>query len=402
MGQGERMSKTLFQQIIENNRQAIVRGGATGLIALMCMNAAACDIQQSQGGVVDDTKHNIVTSGQVDTQVSQRPQTSLTPPQHSDTYSNAKEKWGDMWNEDGIITRNYTKEELFQMKNMPVRFLIEQGVLYQDSNGTVRAHGNSDFENNNCIVTRVFVDQNTPENDIYWLVQYKTGEVHEKFSNRGVGVATWMLKYNVDDACYNDLLVHAKDYRGNFLMQQIDEENTPQVLSYSLIDCDLIGALQVFDNKELLTEEGGVNYIANIDYKNVSITVNRSSNSKKGAIKSYTYNIKETSAWDKALIGSDLIKPITEQERSRLTSEDMMITYLTVLGNSLDDFGVNLFTGRPTEEHKASAIQIYDLTDLNFNSTVRESSVDKYYAGQIEYEDVNSYTENHVSSGYSK
>ncbi len=314
---------------------------------------------------------------------------------HSDTYWRARQNAGDIWDTDGMWSRGF---EGFQVKAAPFNFLAKQGAVYFDGQGNAYAYGNEDFDNNNCIGVRGYIDKNTPENDFYMLVQYASGPVegHDSLSE-DMYVATYMLKYTLPDDVYKDLILLAGDIRLNLLIQQIDKEFIPEVISKSIVDYDLICSLQLFDKGQVFDEmDSYTNYIQNVDYDNMSLTVAYNPTHENGGkIYTYTYKLKEAPVWDKCvkpLSEGGFYFPMPKEERDNLTPDELMRKYSTLIGDGLASFGPGLYICWPSDQQKATAELTYDLYKVGIDSYGKKEKVDDYEAGKISYEQVNSLT----------
>ena len=356
----------------------------------------------NSGGVQQSTNNN-----QTNTQTEKQP--DYTRFAHSDTYNRAKQKWGTVW-----INGAFNREtELgFLTKAAPFKFLSQQGAVYYNAEGEPRAYGTDDnFDNEHCIQSAAWIDPNTTENDFYLLTQYISAPIDDDNYNfnedQGPYVATYMLKYTVDDDCYRDLLLLSGTLRSNLLIQQIDQEYTPEVISKSVIRYHLIKSLGLFRdlpnngvNQPILDyyREDVANYVSNIDYSNMTITVNYNAKANKGDIYSYTYKLKESPKWDKLLVGNDYMPARTEEERDALTPEQIMPTYSSNVGPVLDDTQAFSRQLSPSASQKATASIKYDFVYVAVDASATGNTVDKYEAGKISYASVNSLTRDYVNS----
>ena len=391
----------IIRNIIEKNKDKLVKITATGLISLMAASGfTSCDNMgfntstESQSEVTTELETN--STGENNTNKPNTPQYTV---EHSETYLRAKAKWQGHWNKDGINLNVDSKQLAFQFKAAPFTFLEEQGAVYY-SDGNVYAYGNEDFSNNDCIISKAFIDTSTPEHDMYLLVQYISDEVSKLTSNNnGAHVTTWMLKYTLDKDVYKDLLLFMGDYRIGFLIQQIDVEYEPEIISKTTIKYDLINYLKLFDKTEILnTSPCGSNYISHINYDDMSITVNHSTREAPGKIYSYKVYLKETPTWGKVLVGSQFRDPISKEERDSLTVDDLMPIRDTFMGNALWDFSVNGWMCGPSDEQKAQSQLQYLLDYVEINGSGREYNIDKYEQGLIPYKYVNNLTSNYEYS----
>ena len=433
-----------IKQLIEKYQKSAKRTIAGGLVALGVLTGSLTSCGNTNNTVdVDDTKDYIETvdntkvtesgtatkptetgvSDQTDksTQSSQTDKSTETSnttkptesdtarPEdkfaHSATYNRAKQKWSSIWNS---VSPNWDTEQGFLAKAAPFKFLAQQGVVYYNSEGEPRAYGTDEnFDNILSIQTKAWIDPNTVENDFYLLTQYISEPIVDGSSNDDTYVATYMLKYTIDDACYRDLLLLSGDFRSNLLIQQIDQEYTPEVISKSVIKYDLIQSLELF--KDL--PNSGVyqstlnhykddvsNYVSNIDYTNLTITVNYNSKTNKGDIYSYTYKLKETPNWDQSLQGSIVADPIPQEERDALTTEQLMPTYSSKAGDVLYNTSIFGWRLKPSADQKATASIKYEFDYLVTDVTGKQKVIDNYESGKISYEQVNDLTRDYVNS----
>ncbi len=316
--------------------------------------------------------------------------------EHSDLFWRAKASWSDKdwnWHYTDVFPSD---DERFQRLGNPFNFLEKEGAVYRQ-NGQWIAYGNEEFDFNGNIQTRVFVDKSTPEHDVYMLVQYHSSNLDGAVMGDDTYVATWMLKYDVPEDVYKDLLMYADDYRCKFLIQQIDKEYEPEVISKSVIDYDLLNKLSAFSDNDFTTiEDKDIRYIENIDYDNMSLTVNEGT---LGNISSYTYCVKESKAWENVLVETPIRPSITKEERDALTAEDIMPSRLVKVGNVLLNFIVENRTSYPSEEQKATATQKYNLTYISNGAEVyRKNAVNAYEEGEISFESVNEHTREYAKT----
>lgn len=362
---------------------------------------------ENSGGVQQSTNNN-----QTNTQTEKQP--DYTRFAHSDTYNRYKVKLKNILN--STTVGSYKK--IFLTKAVPFNFLAEQGIVYYTSDGEPRVYGideKFDYEHNECIQSKPFIDMSTPENDFYLLIQYISAPIDDSNSNGDTYVATYMLKYLLADDCYRDLLLLWGDYdRRNLLIQEIDQEYTPELISKSLIRYDLIKSLKLFKDlpydgntdASMYGTWGGVNYVSNIDYVNMEITVNYNLDStykwdyNPGAIYSYTYKLKETPNWDNLLQGGKYTDPIPQEKRDALTVGQIMPTYSSNVGSVLNDTRAFNWTLSPSASQKATATIKYEFSEYGGDISDDDINIDKYEAGTIDYSQVNFFTNRYVSSLY--
>lgn len=393
------MSKlTLIQQFIEKNKQSILKHTAQGLLVLGlatgvltgCDEATIPDVTNNNDSAIVETSGNNITTNSTDSE-------NVVKINHSDTFYNAKKRWSDIWE---IGRGPYDKERAFITKAAPFRFLAEQGAVYYNENGHPRAYGTDEnFWNNCCIQSKGFVDTNTPENDFYLMVQYIDGEYDPNNSPEGkMCIATWVLKYTLSNECYQDLLLLSGDFRSNLLIQQIDQEYKPEIISKSVIRYRLFetglyeGVLSASKNIIWDKDEQWVNYISNIDYQNMTITVDFSDRRENGKIYSYQFAVKQTKLWDLLIQDGFLKNPLTVEERNALTSEDIVRTYQTPVGEGLAYLDIKGYGFVPSEEQKATATLKYDFEPVIIDTFAKSTQFNKYELGQISFSQVNELT----------
>ncbi len=359
---------------------------AVFLTLLMAVSAlTACDyeitITKKETEASTNENGEIVTEAQT-----KEEETEEFRAEHSDLFWRAKANWS----EDAWYNKNDWDEQdfyfnKFQTLASPFRFLKEQGVVY-GSQGNYTAYGNEDFNNNECIEVYPYIDKTTQENDLYILMQYCSDEIDRDNSNGDTYVATWMLKYTLPDDVYKDLLLYQGDWRQRFIFQQIDQEYTPEIISKSVINYDLLDNLRLFNsNKSVIIGGDGVKYIEKIDYNNLTLTVNESN---KGKISSYTYYLKDSPTWNNIL--SESILPPEQIENWDV--DDYMPTYMGETGRVLDNFCILGYVCRSTDEFKASATLKYDLTPIGGSILRLSSAVNSYEDGKRNFENVNELT----------
>ena len=354
------------------------------------------------------TETETATETETETEAKTDPKPDYDRFVHSETYNRAKQKWSSVWNR-GVDRKS---EMGFLTKPAPFKFLSQQGVVYYNDDGEPRAYGTDDnFDNYKSIQSKGWIDPKTEENDFYLLTQYISAPIYEGNSNGETYVATYMLKYILEDDCYRDLLLLSGDFRSNLLIQQIDQEYTPELISKTLIRYDLIREFGLFyklpySGVDQYTmdyyKEDVCNYVSNIDYENLTITVNYNNPSNQGNIYSYTYKLKESPSWDQVLIGSEFTAPKTKEERDALTNEQIMRTYQGNVGTVLYDVRAFAWALVPSDEQKATASVKYEFDYLALESIAASDRVNRYESGAIRYSQVNELTLDYVSNLRSK
>lgn len=318
---------------------------------------------------------------------------------HSDTFYRAQKRWNGLWQSEA----GFREKKTLLYSPAPFKFLNERGIVYYNKNGEPRVYGvDDDFQNDIAIQARGFIDETTEDNDYYHVVQCVCGSVDVYGTNDDVAVYTAFLKYsNLPDDLYRDLLLYSSDCRGNLLIQQMDEDGyMPEVLGESLINFAAIGSNGVFktengyDQDILLTPANSkaINFVGNIDYQNLNITVNYSDANDMGKIYSYTYNLKETPGWESCLEYNPNTGYISKEYRDSLTHEEIIKTYSVNAGKVLSKCMAGGTRLKPSKEQKATATLKYDLTCLTVNSYTFNKNTADYENGKIKYEQVNELT----------
>ncbi len=403
-------------------KQNLIKLGVTGLVgAMLVAGASACDTLNVNEPATD-VSGNVVTDAKGNTVYETNAEDNTTNEQfeHSQLYYDTQIKWLRYWNSPTGQSWDIPSTKIgFQSYPLPYRFLYQQGIMYYDEEGYAYAIGNEDYKWNDCLTSNAYIDPSTEDCDIYLLLQYKDNKIKNDSTNNGVSVTTWMLKYTVEEDVYRDFLLLHNDHRSNLLFQAIDETYTPEVISKAVIDYELIKKLNVFEEDERFPiiyqgHNGPTNYIESIDYDTMTLTINYSpceEGSKKnnkynlehaGEIYTYKVSLKDTEAWDKALVGQQgivsSINPMTREERDSLTLVELMPTRDTITGKCLSGFKVGYFLGEPTDQQLASATLKYNFVPFNLGRGANKQNVNDYDAGRIDYEDVNDLTKQYMNS----
>ncbi len=370
------------------------------LAAIMLLSLVACDIEVDNGDWGGDKTRgtNKNTSG-IDGNYADNSQTNSptdssdkTEPirfKHSDTFYNAKKRWSDIWE----AGRPTDRVRDFITQEAPFNFLAEQGVVYYNDNGQPRLYVDDDCNNDLCLQTQAFIDTNSDENDFYLLVQYiDDGDVEfRKSAELGTILSTWMLKYTLSDQCYQDLLLLDADFRQNLLIQQIDKEYEPEVVSHTVAEYNFLGPFGFYYGiKDAVSSQHCIyslteatNYIEDIDFENMEMTVNYNLKEHPGQIYSYTFKVTESSQW---------LNKLTEEQRNTATWDQVMRIKETSVGKSLDDIRYAGIGIGPDAEQKASATLKYDFEVLKEGYSSKSTQFNKYELGQISFEQVNNLT----------
>ncbi len=398
------MRKTSLQQIIKDNQSKLNKLVATGLLGTMLASFASCDQflptkpaeTDAFGNIINGESAEIVTdkNGNELTTEGENGNRNEIYDQRSQLFIDARNKWTEDWNR-GYETNYNEGSYNFQTKGVPFRFLEQEGVVYYDEDGNKVAYGNEDFLNNDCICPTGFIDPNSEENDFYILMQYHN-------ENNG-DVVTWLLKYTLGDQVYRDLLLLAGDYRARFLIQEIDQHYTPEIINKTVVSSSLLDYLGLTDDwDDSHFRRGGQRaYISDYDCDNLTLTIDYgvdvAGKEPNGNIYSYTYYLKDSPDWDRLLQGSALNGPMSKEERDALTNKDLIKVKDSAYGEKLMRFGVLFYWSmRPSDEQKAGATLKYDFEQLTIESSGSEIDFDNYMNGYIPYEAVNNLTKQYA------
>ena len=189
---------------------------ATGLLALMIANFSAC----KEGNVISGTTDNN------DTTTTGQNQTIVNPTQGPK---------GDVWEAMKVKGTHIVKSHLYdysQLSNqpLPIQFLEDEGLLYHNHSNRLCINDKQPSNIYKPLQVDVYVDNNTPENDVYVLVNYRSDVISSE-TETDVFVTTWNLKYTLADDDYQTLLALKGDYRQRFFIQEMDYIYEPQVVS---------------------------------------------------------------------------------------------------------------------------------------------------------------------------
>ena len=134
---------------------------ATGLLALMIANFAAC----KDGDVVNNNSNDNVTTGQY--------QNIINP-----TQSVGGDVWEAMKERGTHIAKSSSYDySLLQNQPLPIQFLEDEGLLYRNHSNRLCINDKQPSPVYSPLETHVYIDNNTTENDVYVLVNYKSGTI---------------------------------------------------------------------------------------------------------------------------------------------------------------------------------------------------------------------------------
>jgi hypothetical protein len=327
------------------------RAVATGLIALMIANFVACD----EYSPISNDINNDTNSGYSNSDT-------------SNVNDNSFAKggiWYELTHNRSIFTNTKNPYTLSELSGLPIplTFLEERGVIIYDSLNrprlTTERQPDVSYSPFRCFA---FVDDNSKENDVYLLLQFKNDVIAQNKDNDNVHLATWQLKYTLSDDDYQTFLKLNNDWRIAFFVQEMDRQYEPEVISESIVCQDLI-FLGSHVRNESLPQKRQFPYIfpTNVDYDNLVVTFGSVNNE---GIKYIDVNLRDSIAWDLA---------ITEDGYSEDEVEDLIQveTAQTPIGPSLTKFHVNYRRAGLTQEQAAEAFEnttnIAKLRSVNIN-----------------------------------
>ena len=304
---------------------------ATGLLALMIANFSACN----DTGVVNDVAIDSTTST-----TTEQSQTVINPTQGVG---------GDVWE---AMKKNGTyigKSDLYDFsllenQPLPIQFLEDEGLLYHNHSNRLCINDKQPSVAYKPLETHVYVDNNTPENDVYVLVNYKSGII-ESGADNDVYVTTWKLKYTLSDNDYQTLLSLKGDYRQRFFIQQMDYIYQPEVISKATTTQQIVNMGAPEKNKD--TNVFPYIYVDSYDLNSKTIKFAAMVN---GGYKFYEANLNEAQVIE------------TLMDRYGVTREEClqninMSTQNSLLGSALSKFHIAGYSGGLTDKQATDAIK---------------------------------------------
>jgi len=303
-----------------------------GLVGLMLASLLACD-QIGQGNIAGEDPE-----GQ-NTPVSTNP------------YDNLK---GSVWKKvgaSGAMIGDYIASNEIRDQGIPLEFFTEEGLIYKAEDGRYFVNGENQPDNMyNPFHYRAYVDPNSPENDIYLLIQYASKHLGQNENNPDIYLATYMLQYELDDENYETFLKLDGDRLIKDFIQEMDRQFEERVIFKSVVTQDLVNNGSHVKN-EHWTRNGFPNiFVADVDYNNATITYGATS---KEGIRYFNLKMRETNGWIRAQQEDGL----TEEECDSSINMSIMNT---PVGKCLVKFQVN---GRGCAVTSEEAKQLYNTTD---------------------------------------
>lgn len=325
---------------------------ATGMIALLISNFAACD--------------------EVDTTI--KPNESISGAVQSQSDENALK--GSIW--DAIKDSKYANYSTFASEDkssldysaIPTTFLCEQGLTYYDDQGKLQINGKQPDDTYSPLSSACFVDENTNENDVYLLVQYASGVPGIAEDDVNVDLVTWKLKYTLDDDNYQTFLKLDGDFMARFFIQEMDKQFEPEIVSHSNINRRTMMSGSYVRGKDEKSLFPNI-YVSNIDFDNCSLmyavrTIN--------GYCFYDFDIRQTKAWDNCMNKYD----ITIDQMYEYVD---MITKETLLGPCLNKFEIDsneiILSLNIANRLLNSSTLIHELKECDINSEQNKNLLER-------------------------
>ena len=314
---------------------------ATGLIALMISNFTACNIVNPfDTANADGTKPNDTTVGQ-----------------QNETLKGSV--WSAIRGSSSMSYGQFPTSYAIKDKAIPLTFLQDEGIVYKNAFDEWQVKGTQPTNMYSPFESYAYVDNNTKANDVYLFVQYASDDLGQNESNPDIVVATWQLKYTLDDDDYETFLKLDGDYRIRYFIQEMDKQYEPEVVSKSVIAQDQLELGSYTNNEHWTKQEFPYVFVANVDYDNCIITYGALANAE---LRYYDLDMRKTNAWNAAISKDGL----TEDEREDAID---IRTKSTTLGTCLTRFWVRYrragFTSEQAKEAYKNSDRRQELSYIN-------------------------------------
>lgn len=320
---------------------------ATGLIYLMITNFASCNNVGNINNLESGKDNNIITETQ----------------SSKDKFASGK-IWNTLKNNKAMTHAEYPYDfDELEGRPIPINFLTNEGLLqYNHLNRLVLTTEKQPSLIYEPLLSRAFIDENSKENDIYLIVQFQNDEPIENSKNSNVYLATWQLKYTLNDDDYATFLKMQGDWRILLFIQEMDRQYTPEIISKTIISHDLLSVGSHVKTNDWDLRGFPYIFVTNVDYDNQIITFGAKSNE---GIRYFSVDMRETDAWDLAVSRDGL----TPDERENSIN---MYSKQTPLGKCLIKFEVNNIKASLTTEQAKEAFNttsnISNLKEININT----------------------------------
>lgn len=332
---------------------------ATGLLGLMLANFTACDDNGLLNPQNSDNTNNSIINSMIDNNL-----------QSSKDDENTAFAKGSIW--EALKQRNafsmdespYSASKLIGQA-IPITFLTQEGVVKRNTwNELVLAieHERPAYQPIKCYA---FKEKDAESTNVYLLVNFQNGNIDPNTSSSDVYLATWQLKYTLDEDDYRTFLKLEGDWRMSLFIQEMDKQYQPEVISKAIASYPLLSlACHTYDDH--FRPEGFPDiFISNIDYENLTLTYGGLSGI---VVKYIDLDMRKTKAWDSVMSRDD----ITDEQKSRAIR---MLTEMTPLGPCLRSFTVDFTPASITMEEAKQAFETTDkVSQLSYvNISSREA-----------------------------
>ena len=329
---------------------------ATGMLALLIANFAACDeISQEDinNSVITDTSGNIVAvdPGGFTTSTSQNPYDEL-----------GGSIWKNVRNSGAMSGDKIYSNEIYQ-QGLPLEFLTQEGLIYMQDNGWYAVNGeNQPTDRYNPFTYRAFVNPNSSENEVYLLIQYASDDLGQNENNENIYLATYMLQYELDDDNYETFLKLDGDRTIKHFIQEMDRQFEEKVIFKSVVAQNMV-VKGSHVSKEHWSKKGFPNiFVSNVDYNNAVLTYGAVS---PEGLRYWDVDIRKTGNWEAALD----VYGISEEEREGMIN---MQTINTPVGSCLIEFDIGElpagYNDQQCKEAYNTTDHIQELQEIDINS----------------------------------
>ena len=330
---------------------------ATGLIAVMLASLTSCDGADVTVKLPDGTQHDVSISGPYNPE-DWREQDAAA---NAEATSGLKGSVWDACKERAAITyEDFYALDRFDFRNdaIPLTFLQGEGLLYIDDYGIPTVNGKQQGNAYYPFQCVSYVDNNTDANDVYLLLEYRSDYIDiSGVCDKNTFLATWLLRYNLDDDDYQTFLKLDGNHRMPYFIQEMDKQYQPETIIKTVVGYGVPRMGGIYNSK------GGFPYlfVANIDYANNIMTYGAPS---KEGIKYYDLTFKDIQIWNRMINDGYTEEEILETVKIK--------TKPTVVGECLDNFTINGYAfGVPAEvakEKLKNTDRIHELVEVNINT----------------------------------
>lgn len=252
---------------------------ATGLIAAMLASISACD------------KNNTIKPNDIENNVSEW--VGMVEDFASEGNTKKDPFKGDVWNimkQNGWAYKNsITNSDDPNTLPIPTTFLLGEGLLRKNGNIFIK-YGSEYAEYESAIFTT-----DNEQNDVYVLVQYASGGTMRDDPNPNIWLATYMLKYTLDDDDYETFLGLDGDCRARYFIQAMDSIYQPEVISESNIIHEIVAYYSPYFSAHSSQKGFPKTYCVDVDYDTKTLTF---AAWRECEYATYKINIRESQVWE--------------------------------------------------------------------------------------------------------